>query len=54
MAKMIEVLGFGGSREDYLFDCEGLRGYCGDYGYPNPHNMVIQLVIGDNLYLWNM
>ncbi|BAT13708.1 Os11g0306100, partial [Oryza sativa Japonica Group] len=25
-----------GSREGYLFDCEGLGGYCGDYGYPIP------------------
>uniref|UniRef100_I1QTR1 Uncharacterized protein n=1 Tax=Oryza glaberrima TaxID=4538 RepID=I1QTR1_ORYGL len=23
-------------------------------GTPYPHGMVIQLVIGDNLYLWNM
>ena len=27
---------------------------CGDYGYPNPYGMVIRLVLGDSLYLWNM
>ncbi len=23
-------------REGYFVDCKGLRGYCGDYGYPIP------------------
>nr|BAD62185.1 hypothetical protein [Oryza sativa Japonica Group]BAD62424.1 hypothetical protein [Oryza sativa Japonica Group] len=38
MAKMIEALGFGviWFERRLSFDCEGLRGYCRDYGYPIP------------------
>ena len=27
-------------REGYFVDCKGLRGYCGDYGYPIPTRHV--------------
>jgi hypothetical protein len=57
MAKMIE----GGRlwsnlvREKIIFSTVKVSGATVEImGTPYPHGMVIRLVIGDNLYIWNM
>jgi hypothetical protein len=57
MAKMIEALSFGiiWFEPQIIFSTVKASGATVEImGTTYPHGMIIRLVIGDNLYLWNM